>query len=331
MPEEKELSVIIPVYNGARYLEKMMAGILKQTFTDFELLVVDNNSTDGTVGIIENYARKDGRVRCLRETKPGVSAARNTALRQVRGKYVMFLDADDWVDEDYFENFVKSMDGADLVCGGYRAYFEKGEADNLRYECFYESPQEENTVYTVEEMLERLFRVTHYQGYVWNKCYRTKEIRKRELCFQEDISYNEDRLFTVEYLTGCRGKVKMLGVNGYHYILHAGNAVSAEINEFPAEKEFTEIEAFSRMLPCLKGYPGALDLARKNMAERELLLFSRMIDPHGFARYRKSREMRYHARHFGQLNYLPQNQKEKTLCRKLVLYGWTGICYGKKQ
>lgn len=308
-----------------------MESVLAQTMEEFELLIVDNASTDATKEVIQSYAGQDGRIRPLFCETPGVSAARNAALQEMKGQFVMFLDADDWVDDDYFETFLAAMDGVELVSGGYRAYHEKEGPKGMAYDCFYESPGTEDAVCSAAQMLERLFLVRHYQGYVWNKCYRAESIRKQKLCFQEDISYNEDRLFTVEYLAKCGGKARMLGVNKYHYILRAGNAVSAASLEFPAEKEFTEIEAFSRMLFYLKKYPKALELARKNMAERELLLFSRMVDLHGFARYRKSERMRYHARHFSKLQYQPLDDEERLLCRKLIFYGWTGICYGKKK
>lgn len=329
MAEKPQLSVVIPVYNGERYLGKMLDSVLTQTLSDFELFLVDNASTDKTGQLMHTYAERDGRVRCLYQEKPGVSAARNAALEICEGAYVMFLDGDDWIDENYFEMFVAAMEGVDLVSAGYRAYHEERIDGKTHYTCFYESPKEGNEDFTAERMLERLFEIRHYQGYVWNKCFRMEIIRQHRLRFHEDISYNEDRLFAVEYLA-CARRARMLGENRYHYILHEGNAVSAEYGEFPQEKEFTEIEAFSRMLPYLADYPRALALARKNMAQRELLLFGRMIDPHGFARYRKSR-FRYHARRFRRLGYLPEDEREKKLCRKLIWYGWTGICYGQKE
>lgn len=325
---EPILSVIIPVYNGAKYLGRMLDSILKQTFSDFELLVVDNNSTDGTPDLMQEYASRDGRICCLHHVKPGVSAARNEALGRIKGSFVIFLDADDWIDADYFETMLKAMDGVELVSAGYRAYFEKGEKKNLYYDCFYESPKGEIKEYTAPRMLQRLFEVTHYQGYVWNKCFCADLIAQAGLRFHEDISYNEDRLFVVEYLSHCH-TARLLGVNKYHYVLHAGNAVSADMGEFPLEEEFTEIEAFWRMLPYLKDAE-ASRLARINMAERELLLFRRMIDPHGFARYRKSR-FRYHARNFRKLQYRPKDKEEAYLSKKLIFYGWTGICYGKNE
>ena len=324
-----ELSVIMPVYNGGKYLKKMLESVVRQTFRDFELLVVDNRSTDSTPDVIREFEEKDDRIRGLFQEKQGVSAARNLALEECAGQFVMFLDGDDWIDDDYFEIFLSAMNDADLASAGYRAYFEKGVEGSLYYDCFYESPTDVDARYTPEQMLERLFEVQHYQGYVWNKCYRGEIIRQHHLRFHEDICYNEDRLFTVEYLSCCHGQIRMLGANKYHYILHAGNAVSAEIGEFPKEQEFTEIEAFSRMLPYLEKYPRALELAKHNMAERELLLFGRMIDPHGFARYRKSR-FRSHARQFPKLQYRPKDEQEERLCKKLVRYGWTGICYGRK-
>lgn len=323
------VSIIIPIYNCKKYISKMVESVLSQTEGDFELLLVDNNSNDGTAQLLKMFADKDARIQVLKQPKQGVSAARNKALEVCKGKYILFLDGDDWIDADYLKMLLDGIQGVDYVACGYRAYFEKGKENALYYECFYESPKEEKTEYSAEEMLERLFLVTNYQGYVWNKLFVGDIIRQHHLCFDEDIAYNEDRLFSVRYLQYCK-LARMVYSNKYHYILHAGNAVSADQGEFPVEKEFTEIEAFDRMLNVLDRFPKALRLAQINMAERELLLFGRMLDIKGFARYRKS-QMRNHARRFSELKYQPKDAKEAKLCRKFVLYGWTGISYGKNE
>ncbi len=322
------VSVIVPIYNCEKYIRKMIESVLAQTVEDFELLLVDNLSTDGTPRILEEYEKKDARIRVLRQPIRGVSAARNRALEECRGQYLLFLDGDDWIDSDYLSVLIEGIQGVEYAACGYRAHFERGTEGALHYECFYESPREEKTEFTSQEMIQRLFQVTHYQGYVWNKLFLGDIVRQQHLRFDEDIAYNEDRLFSVRYLKHC-SRARMIYANKYHYILHAGNAVSADQGEFPVEKEFTEIEAFSRMLAELKDNPEALRLAKENMAERELLLFGRMLDDRGFARYRKSR-MRKHAKAFKELEYQPKDQKEARLCKKLVFYGWTGISYGKK-
>lgn len=124
------ISIIVPVYNVARYLNECVGSILKQSFADFELLLVDDGSTDDSGAICDRWAAKDGRIRVFHKANGGVSSARNIGLQQVQGKYVMFMDADDyWYRADCLAtllNVAREKD-ADIVRGEYRAVGEKGE------------------------------------------------------------------------------------------------------------------------------------------------------------------------------------------------------------
>ena len=97
-----KISVIVPVYNVEKYLRRCVDSILTQTFTDFEVLLIDDGSTDGSGKICDEYAKKDKRVRVFHKENGGVSSARNLGLDNVRGRYVTFVDADDKISPDYF-------------------------------------------------------------------------------------------------------------------------------------------------------------------------------------------------------------------------------------
>lgn len=101
------VSAIIPVYNTEPFLRKCLDSVLGQTFTDFELLLIDDHSTDSSYSICKEYEAKDGRVRVIQNPKKGVSSARNLGISEARGKYVTFIDSDDWVDPEYFADFFK--------------------------------------------------------------------------------------------------------------------------------------------------------------------------------------------------------------------------------
>ena len=94
-PPAPVVSVITPAYNAERYIEHTLESALRQTFREFELLVVDDGSTDGTAAIAQRYAEKDARFRVLRQTNRGIAAARNLAMRRARGRYLALLDSDD--------------------------------------------------------------------------------------------------------------------------------------------------------------------------------------------------------------------------------------------
>ena len=108
---ELEISVIIPVYNAELYLEAMLESVLRQTFRDFELIIINDGSTDDSQKIIDRYRRKDARIKAFKQENQGQSVARNNALQYVNGKYIAFLDADDIISEDYLERLYEATEG----------------------------------------------------------------------------------------------------------------------------------------------------------------------------------------------------------------------------
>ena len=102
-----KISVIVPAYNTEKYLRRCIDSILAQTFTDFELLLIDDGSTDQSGEICDEYADKDVRIKVFHKANGGVSSARNVGLDNALGEYICFCDADDWVDNDYFEQMRK--------------------------------------------------------------------------------------------------------------------------------------------------------------------------------------------------------------------------------
>ena len=127
--ETPNVSVIVPVYNAGNYLEQCIDSVLCQTYSDFEILLVDDGSTDGSGEICDRYGRQDRRVRVFHKPNGGSSAARNLALSEARGSYIIFLDSDDyWYVDDCLETLlnVALRENADIVRGEYKAVDESG-------------------------------------------------------------------------------------------------------------------------------------------------------------------------------------------------------------
>lgn len=203
-----QISVIVPVYNTEKWLRRCVDSILAQTFTDFELLLIDDGSTDGSPTICDEYAGKDSRVRVFHKSNEGVSSTRNLGIVNSRGKRVTFIDADDWVEPDYLENLLAGkrcdlsvcnykIDGSDIV---WDSNINNGiqNKDDIRY----------------------LFISGQYSGYSFIgtncKLFKSAIIARENIRFNEYISSGEDSLFVLEYfchINNYYGTDKKL----YHY------------------------------------------------------------------------------------------------------------------
>ena len=112
-----KLSVIVPVYNTEKYLRECVDSILAQTFTDFELILVDDGSTDGSGAICDEYAGKDSRIRVIHQENGGATLARRSGVRIAQGEYVAFVDSDDWIAQHIYQNMMEKAEtcGADVI------------------------------------------------------------------------------------------------------------------------------------------------------------------------------------------------------------------------
>lgn len=317
---KKKVSIVVPVYNVKDYIGKLVKSVLRQNYKDFELILVNNNSTDGSEEICMQYCRTDSRIVLVDENKQGVGAARNAGLRRAKGEYIIFFDSDDYIEKnmleklvDYFENDI------DMVACGY----------NIRYKGEIVSTVVTNDYNIVSNIdyIESLFENDEidYQGFIWDKMFRKRIIDENSLEFREDIAYNEDRLFITRYMLKAR-KMLWIPYAYYNYQVREDSAMGTGREYFVNEKEFTELMAFDEIISALSDYPKARENAIHNMAVAEIRLFRRMLDKKHFFKYRNSIFRKY-ARRFDELNYKPKTEMEAILIKKILLYGKLGISF----
>lgn len=182
--EDMQVSVIIPVYNAAKYLEQCLDSVCGQTFSDMEILCVNNGSTDESAQILQEYAEKDSRIRVINETHRNAGAARNTGMQYATGEYYLFLDADDFFEPAMVEALTETAaaTGADvIVFGGYRYDTQKQEIINVEYirENYISSACE----YTPQELKDCIFNF--HTTYVWNKFFKASFIKENKIRFME--------------------------------------------------------------------------------------------------------------------------------------------------
>ena len=117
-----QVSIIVPVYEVEKYIRKCIESIQAQTFSDFELILVDDGSKDASGRICDEYAKKDKRIRVIHKENKGVSAARNDGIKDSMGEYICFIDADDWIEKTMLESCINNIieTDSDAVCHGYK-------------------------------------------------------------------------------------------------------------------------------------------------------------------------------------------------------------------
>lgn len=208
----REVSVIVPVYNSGTTLEECIDGILKQRLDDFEVLLIDDGSTDDSLRIAKERERKDPRIKVYSKENGGPSSARNCGIRNASGRYLVFVDSDDWIPEDYISNMldIQKTYGSDAwpvsavkFCSGMPE--ERGNRGKGRTE-----------ILGGNEVL-KLNRKVSLNSPV-NKLYDGEWIREKGILFREHVWLGEDLLFNIDYLRACNiNKFVILPDNEYFY------------------------------------------------------------------------------------------------------------------
>ncbi|MCI8392286.1 MAG: glycosyltransferase family 2 protein [Roseburia sp.] len=206
-------SVIIPVYNRKKYIRRCINSILKQSFQDFELILVDDGSVDGTAEICDEYGRKNKKIRVVHQDNGGVSRARNTGLALAVGEFVLFVDSDDYLPLDYFAKLVKVYEkyGSDFW---YLASFKMYTASDIQY--FQYRKGVEYSIVKDGGLIELIDKGLFYS--VVNKVYQVSFIKRYQIRFREDISLGEDLIFNLDYLDRLN-KFRFLVLNRNYYIV----------------------------------------------------------------------------------------------------------------
>lgn len=204
------VSIVIPAYNAAAFVENCINTILNQEYQDFEIVIVNDGSTDNTLEILENFAKQDSRINVISQENGGVSAARNTALKHIKGEFITYVDADDSVPPNHLKDLVELMsDDVDLVVGSHNEVrFNK----TPHLEIVNEIP--------ASEIPERFREFDRVVWWPWGKLFRASVIKDNNLTYDVNITFGEDHIFNLLYGKYMTGKTIVTDkiVYNYHYI-----------------------------------------------------------------------------------------------------------------
>lgn len=210
------ISIIVPIYNVEEYLRKCIESALCQTYADFELILVDDGSPDNCGAICDEYAAKDERIRVIHKENGGLSDARNAGLDIAEGKYIFFLDGDDFIDPNLLETVVPFMEtGLDMLVFGYRNFFENEEVREIKHKWHgfaQVSGQLEKRNFLLNSLLS--YRI----GWeAWNRVYRREVIEKYRLRFADNRKiFAEDLYFCLCYCAHAKS-IRSIDVCLYNY------------------------------------------------------------------------------------------------------------------
>lgn len=216
---KNKLSIIMTAYNVADYISSSIDSVIAQTNRNFNLVIVDDCSTDETQKIIRSYEKKYDWISVICHKKnSGVSTSRNTGLANADGEFVTFIDGDDWVEPNYVDHFLEifSDKDVDMVTCGFYNQTENGKVKN-------KIAKHQTSIVGRDEAVKQIIKMTGtVMGYTWNKAYIRSIIEENNLSFQTDLDLMEDQVFNVEYATVAR-KFYFDNVPLYHYISRKGS------------------------------------------------------------------------------------------------------------
>lgn len=234
------ISIILPVYNAEKYLHRCIDSILAQTYTDFELLIVDDGSTDGSGHICDEYAATDSRIRVFHKANGGVASARQLGVEEAQGEYSIHVDSDDWIEPEMLTRMHAKIveEQADILIADF--YSDNGKQS-------YRADESTPSVKSIDILKDIL--TNHLFGALWNKLIRHSLYKRFNIRFIKNIDYCEDVLILVQMLQHDL-KVKFLHEAYYHYDVSNLNSISRNFTSktYQVRKRF--LEELKRQLPA---------------------------------------------------------------------------------
>lgn len=235
------ISVIVPVYQAEKYLPGCVESVVNQTFSDWELLLIDDGCTDASPALCDSYAAGNSRIRVWHKENGGVSSARNLGLREARGETIAFLDVDDRYTPECLETLwnLREQSGADTAACAHLNLWPDGRQEPELVLSAGVYLQQEIQARIVVPLLGERLRQPVFNGFIWRYLYSSEVIRQAGLTFEG--AYLEDELFLLEYFCNAR-KLAVTEQPLYRYLINPSSATHKYMREF--------LKTFRRYMEC---------------------------------------------------------------------------------
>jgi len=254
---EPIVSVIVPVYHVEPYLEECVRSLQDQTLREIEIILVDDGSPDKCPQMCDRYAREDGRIRAIHQENAGVSAARNAGLGIAQGKYIAFVDPDDWVDPDYLSVLLEHM-----APGGMAACKFVCEWDPMENALLHSGRSDKCEIHVLDRdgAQAAVLCGGEIDGHLFCKLFDRGLIVQHHIGFCEDLSYAEDGLFVIQYLSYLTVQIVVVKTVLYHYQYRNQSATVQRIRRYQEfdPQIFSENIAVERTFQYIEHTPDLL-------------------------------------------------------------------------
>lgn len=271
------LSIIVPVYNTSSFLPTCIDSLLSQSFQGFEVVLIDDGSTDISGRICDEYAKKDSRVKVYHKVNGGVSSARNKGLDNACGEWIYFVDSDDELLPGGLQTLVDGIcDDVDIVGGGYERFGPNGELLEAVDERVTTALSKEETLLIVSNDRPKYYS---YLGYMWMWMFRSSVIRRHHLRFDTSIKIKEDTLFLVQYACASNGRTHFNTAPVYKYKMREESAMGKLFKRFCPEY-LTSFDAVIQIHSAIHALPRVgkelSQASKQDVIDRIYMIFAHM-------------------------------------------------------
>lgn len=271
------VSIIIPVYNVERFLERCICSVLQQSYKRLEIILVDDGSTDDSGNICEKYANRDSRIHVLHKENGGLSSARNAGMDMMSGVFFTFIDSDDWVEDNYIKELVRNIhdeENIDIVqCG----YCER----NDNKECIYDAHIFEELLATKKEIMDAFFKSQNLKTMAWMKLYRAELFQSIRFVNGKN---NEDTIFFADYIDKIK-YIKIIDKKMYNYYVNSNSIMHAALNKKKVDDAYYSAEYM--LNKCYTSFPEYSIYMMRNICSISMGLYMQLENPEKDTQLRK--------------------------------------------
>ena len=217
------VTIIIPVYNISIYLEKCIASVVNQTYKNLQIILVDDGSTDGSGEICDRYASSDKRIKVIHKPNGGLVSARKAGLEVATGEYVIYVDGDDWIEQDFCETLMKEMLSSEADLVETDIYMDMGDESITILSKIEYGRYDVNDIFKIM-LCDENFNECRLKAYLVTKMFKRELLERVQYAVDEQITFGEDVAVTYPYVLQCK-KISILNYSGYHYVQHLSSMV----------------------------------------------------------------------------------------------------------